>query len=87
MLAREGDIVAYGGSEDQSLLFNYERIDIPERVKETERLLSEDSESFKTFVKYVKQMYDKTLLDIAPDELIRINTDKFINEGIVEYID
>ena len=87
MLGNEGDITAYGGFEDQNLLFNFERISILERVKETERLISKDVEVFKTFVKYVKQMYDKTLLDITPNDLLQINTDKFLEDGIVEYLD
>jgi len=87
MLANEGDIMAYGGWEDQNLLFYYERADIPKRVKETERLISEDSELFKTFVMYVKQEHDKyKSLDETPDELLQINTDNFLEEGVIEYL-
>ena len=86
MLMMEGDIVAYDGF-DEILIWNYERIDNFRRTKETEKLISEDLELFKTFVMVVKQWFDKGMLKIAPDELLRINTDKFLEEEVIEYLD
>ena len=83
----EGDIVAYGVSQDQSLIWNYERINIPKRLEETKRLMSKDLKTFITFIRVVKQWFDKGMLKIAPDELLRINTDKFLEEGLIEYLD
>ena len=87
MLMMEGDIVAYGVSQDQSLIWNYERINIPKRLEETKRLMSKDLKTFITFIRVVKQWFDKGMLKIAPDELLRINTDKFLEDGVIEYLD
>ncbi|MCL2114975.1 MAG: hypothetical protein FWH29_02005 [Methanobrevibacter sp.] len=85
MICSMGEELIYDG-EDISVLAGYECRTIDNRKKYTEILISDDIEEFKKFIGAVQYYHEHGITEEPPEQLLRINIDKFLNENIIEYI-
>ena len=80
--------VAYDSFDDISIIASYVSRTLEKRKELTENLIKKDKFAFKKFIKVVVMHFIKLGSITEPiDELLRINTDKFLEEGLIEYLD
>ncbi|MDR3063820.1 MAG: hypothetical protein LBU40_06775 [Methanobrevibacter sp.] len=84
MLADKNMLMAYDG-EDITILAFFTVKTIDDRKKLTQELIDEDRETFKKYIEVLQYYHDHEITEFTPEELIRINIDKFLNEDIVEF--
>jgi hypothetical protein len=85
MLCSVGELIAYEGNETL-ITGSYIARSLENRKKLTEELIFEDKEEFKKFIEFLKYHHEMGGVKEPPEELLRINIDKFLNENNVEYI-
>ena len=85
MIVSDDDLIAYG-ADDTLIIGSYMARSLDNRKNLTEELISEDSKTFKKFIEVLQEDYNTGILQETPEDLLRINIDKFLNENIVEYI-
>ena len=80
--------VAYDDFDDTSIVASYMSRTFEKRKELTNNLIKKDKSTFKKFINVVLMPFiERGTIKEPVDELLRINTDKFIKDGTVEYID
>ena len=84
MICSVDDLIAY--DDDIAVLAGFELRSYSERKEYTGLLIDKDKEKFKIFIEVIKDFHSRGIIEEPPKQLLQINTDKFLNEDIVEYI-
>ncbi|MDR0912539.1 MAG: hypothetical protein LBM96_08080 [Methanobrevibacter sp.] len=82
-----GEPIAYGEENDMRFAVRFGDENSEGRKEVTEYLINIDKLAFKIFIEIIiKPFIEMGTLNDPINELLRINTEKFLNDDIVEYI-
>jgi hypothetical protein len=84
MIVDDPNKVAY--DDDISIAIDFEDRTFEKRKKFTEELIAEDKDTFKKFIPILKEFIKKEFIKEPINDLLRIDTDKFLDEDIIEFI-
>jgi hypothetical protein len=79
-------LVAYDPDTDTSVFAGFVVRNNEDRKNLTQELIDEDKITFKKFIEVLQSDYERKITEYPPEELLRINIDKFLDEDIVEFI-